>query len=126
MNILRMWKHMLVAMAIIVIAFIAASLIDIILAAIHRRFYSMAAFIVIFGVAGIFAGVISYTTAMEKSVTNDKSAKWSLLSLLILTGLCFFFVLAKIEGGEYEIAFKSFGVTLAASSFLFINEKTLH
>jgi hypothetical protein len=38
-------------------------------------------------------------------------------------GLLFFFLLAKMEGGEYEPAFKAFGAMMALSSLLFVKGK---
>ena len=42
---------------------------------------------------------------------------------LACTGIIFFTLLAKLEGGEYRAAFQSYGVTLALSSFIFVKEK---
>ena len=101
----------------------AASFLDILLVFFYPRFYSNAAFIVTFGVGGIFAGVLGYMYGMEKAMEKNDTARWILISLLILTGLIFFFLLAKLEGGQYEPAFKSFGATLAISGLLFAKGK---
>jgi hypothetical protein len=120
---LKYLKPLLATSIIIAIIFVIASLFDIILIFLYPRFYSTAAFIVTFAVGGIFAGTIGYIYGMERSVEKNKTAKWLLISFSILTGLFFFFPLAKLEGGEYEAAFKAFGAMLALSSLLFVKGK---
>ena len=120
---MKLLKPILTAFIIIIIIFIAASLLDILLVFFYPRFYSTAAFIVTFGVGGIFAGVIGYMYPMEKIIEKNETARWSLISMLIITGLIFFFFLAKLEGGEYEPAFKAYGATIALSSLLFVKGK---
>ena len=87
------------------------------------RFYSTAAFVVMFGVGGVFAACFGYFTGMEHARQKNEMARWSLIITLITLGLLFFFLLAKLEGGEYEIAFKAFGATMALGSLLFIQGK---
>ena len=99
------------------------SLFDIVLAALYIRFYSNAAFIVIFGVGGIFAAVLGYQAGMDRAAVKNEMTRWSLVSLIVIMGLLFFFLLAKLEGGEYEAAFKAFGITMALTCILFIKEK---
>lgn len=125
MHFLNRWKYLAVGLAIILIAFVAASLLDVVLALIHPRFYSMGALIAIFGVGGVFAGVFCYTGAIDFSPDKTQFSRRSLLILMVATGLVFFFPLATFESDEYAIAFKSFGVTLALSSLLFLKEKTV-
>lgn len=123
MKLIKRWIYIPVAVCIIIILFITASLLDIILAALHPRFYSSAAFIVIFGVAGVFAGIFCYAGSIALCPVKNEFSRWSIMVLMILTGLVFFFWLSVIEGGEYAPAFKSFGVTLAMSSLLFVKGK---
>jgi Na+/melibiose symporter-like transporter len=123
MNWLKQWKFLLTCLVIILIILVATSLLDILLVFFYPRFYSPAAFIVTFGVGGIFAGVIGYMYPMEKIIEKNETARWCLISMLIITGLIFFFFLAKLEGGEYEPAFKAYGATLALSSLFFVKGK---
>lgn len=120
MNFITRWIYLPACIGIILLQFIAASLLDIVLDALYLRFYSTAAFIVIFGVAGIFAAVLCYSKAVGMATVKNEFTRWSVIILMIITGLFFFFLLAPLEGGEYEAAFKSYGVTLALSSLLFI------
>lgn len=111
------------AIVTIFLVFVITSLFDVILVFFFPRFYSNAAFITTFGVGGIFAGTMGYMNGMERSIKKNETARWGFISLLIIIGLLFFFLLAKLEGGEYEPAFKSFGATLAISSLLFVKGK---
>lgn len=123
MTMLKTLKLVGGCVGIIIIMFVAASILDIILAVLNSRFYSTAAFIVIFGVAGIFAGVVAFHFGAQESPEKTESARWRILTIIIATGFIFFFVLAKLEGGEYESAFRSFGLTTAFSSLLFLKGK---
>lgn len=113
-------KPILTTFATIIIVFVIASLFDIVLAVISLRFYSTAAFITVFGVAGIFAGILGYTYGIQQYEKKNETARWSLVLLLLISGLFFFFFLAKIEGGEYESAFKAYGVSVALTCLFFI------
>ena len=115
--------YMFVCIGIIILTLIAASLFDILLVFLYPRFYSNALFIVCFGVAGIFASFISYIQCISLAPEKNEFARWSLIILLIGTGLLFFFLLSEIEGGEYKVAFKSFGLTLAISTVFFMKGK---
>jgi len=108
---------------IIVVVFIAVSLFDVVLAVLNPRFYSVAAFIITFGVGGIFAGTIAYTNGISLVEVKSEKARWTLIGFIILAGMLFFFPLSALEGGEYGPAFKAFGITLAASSLLFAKGK---
>ena len=99
------------------------SLFDIVLAVLYPRFYSVAAFIVTFGVGGIFAGLLGYMNGIAAAVNKNEKARWSLIILVAAMGLFFFFVLATLEGGEYEAAFKAYGISMAASVFIFAKGK---
>lgn len=116
-------KPLLTAVGAIIIVFVAVSLFDILIAVLYARFYSPAAFVVTFGVGGIFAAVLSYQYGIDSATEKDETARWSLIILLIVIGLLFFFFLAKVEGGEYEAAFKAYGATLALGSLLFAKGK---
>lgn len=104
------------SLAVILAGFIAISIFDIIIAVIYSRFYTNAAFITIFGVGGIFAGMMSYSSGLEMSKDKNPASRIKVTGLIVVTGLIFYFFLARIEGGEYEAAFKSYGVTTALSS----------
>ena len=118
-----MLKSFISCIVIVFAGLVAASLLDIFLYAIHPRFYSRALFIVTFGVAGVFASVVGYMTGVENAKVKKQTARWYMISLLIGIGLLFFFFIAKAEGGEYEPAFKSYGVMMVVGTFLFIKEK---
>ena len=113
-------KSLLAASLTIMLVFVAASLFDIVLASISSRFYSPAAFIVIFGVAGVFATTLGFMYGIQAAGEKNKFSRWSLVVFIIMAGLLFFFVLAKLEGGEYEPAFKAFGATMTISTLLFV------
>jgi hypothetical protein len=116
-------KPLLICTGYIFVTLVVVSLFDVVLTALYIRFYSNAAFIVIFGVGGIFAAVLGYQAGMDKASVKNEMTRWSLVSLIVLLGLLFFFFLAKLEGGEYEAAFKAFGITMALTCLLFIKEK---
>jgi hypothetical protein len=120
---LKQLKSILAAIITIFLVFVITSLFDVVLVFFFPRFYSNAAFIVTFAVGGIFAGVIVYMNGMESAIKKNETSRWGFISLLIITGLLFFFLLAKMEGGEYEPAFKAFGATMALSSLLFVKGK---
>jgi hypothetical protein len=120
---LKQLGSILAAIITIFGVFVVTSLFDVVLVFIFPRFYSNAAFITTFAVGGIFAGVIGYMNGMERSIKKNETDRWGFISLLIMIGLLFFFLLAKTEGGEYESAFKAFGATLALSSFIFLKGK---
>ncbi|MBC7872776.1 MAG: hypothetical protein H7Y01_02205 [Ferruginibacter sp.] len=121
--ILKHAKSLLATLLAIIIVFAAASLLDIIIATINSRFYTTAAFIVIFGVAGVFAATLGFMYGMEAAAAKNEFTRWSLIIFIILAGLVFFFFLAKIEGGDYEPAFKAYGATMTFSTLLFVKGK---
>ena len=116
-------KMILSCLSVIIIVFTVVSLIDILIAVVYSRFYSNAAFVVSFGVGGIFGAVFGYFSAIDHATRKDESARWTIISTLIICGIVFFFLLARLEGGEYEPAFKAYGATLALGSLLFIKGK---
>ncbi len=122
---MKVWgnsKAVLICIATILLTFVIVSLFDIVIAVIYSRFYSDAAFIVTFGVGGIFAGVLGYMNGIA-ATTKTEAGRWILILLLIVAGVIFFFPLAAIEGGEYKAAFKAYGLTMGLSTFIFMKEK---
>lgn len=122
-NRLKRIKPLLSAICAIIIVFVAVSLFDAVIAVLYARFYSVAAFVVTFGVGGIFAAVFAYQYGIEMATAKDEADRWSIITLLIAAGLLSFLFLAKIEGGEYEAAFKAYGATMALGSLLFVKGK---
>lgn len=110
------WKSIIVAIIGIIVIFVCISIFDVVLSIFSRRFYSNAAFIAIFGVGGVFAAFLSYSYAMGVSAVKNKVARWTILVTMIIVGALFFLLLAQMEGGEYEMAFKAFGVMVVATS----------
>ncbi|MEO8404439.1 MAG: hypothetical protein ABI480_07590 [Chitinophagaceae bacterium] len=110
------------SIAMIFAIFIAASVFDIVLSVVGIFVYSNAAFIVVFGVAGIFAGLIGYMSAMEKVPKHDRTASIGIIVMQVIIGLLFFSLIASIEGGEYKIPFKAFGLMLSLSSLVFLGK----
>ncbi len=106
-------------LAIIIGGFVVASILDIIIAVLRSRFYSEAAFVVTFAVAGIFAACIAYINISEMPAYKSSATHYTILGLLMGCGLLFFLLLARLEGGEYEVAFKGYGAALFFTSFLF-------
>ena len=123
---MKLWaysKMLIVSLAVIVIVFTVVSLFDILVAVFYARFYTNAAFAVTFGVGGVFGAVFSFFSAIKFAPVQNEMARWFVISTLIITGLFLFFFLSKLEGGEYEAAFKAYGATLALGSLLFIKGK---
>lgn len=116
-------KPVLLCLSTTLLTFVVVSLLDILIAVFYSRFYSAAAFIVTFGVGGIFAGVLGYMNGISVQGKKKKVTRWILILLLIIIGAIFFFPLATIEGGEYKSAFKAYGITIALSSVFFMKEK---
>lgn len=108
-------KAVLATVLFIALVFIAASIFDIILSVVSSRFYSKAAFITIFGVAGIFGGLMAYSAGMQVAGESGNIYRLPIVLLVLATGIIFFLWLARIEGGEYKPAFQAYGVTTALS-----------
>lgn len=117
---------MLASLGIALGMFVIISFVDIVIAVMYARFYSNAAFIVTFGVGGILAAFFSFGHLIDKTPINEQD-KWGgakpkdrlgIIMVLAVTGLLFFFPLARLEGGEYESAFKAYGATLFLSSLV--------
>jgi hypothetical protein len=117
------WKYLLVAVVVIVVLFVAVSLLDIVIMILNFRFYSNGAFYVLFGVAGVFAAFMGYGYAIQLATRKNEFSRWSIIAVLITAGLLFFFFLSELEGGEYEIPFKVYGATIAISSLFFAKGK---
>lgn len=116
---------LLVCACTIILTFVAASVLDIVIAVISARFYTSLTFIVLFGVAGIFAAALGYMTSISYVRQKNETARWTLILFILGSGLLFFFWLSRIEGGEYEAAFKSYGATMALASLLFSRGKVI-
>ena len=123
MNIIRQWKSILVSILVILVMFFLVSVFDVILAVLSMRFYSPTAFIVMFGVGGIFAALFSYSYGIGIASPKNKWTRWTVTGSIVSTGLLFFFFLAPLESGEYEPAFKAFGIMLIPSSLLLYKSK---
>lgn len=117
------WKYLLACAGMILATFVAFSILDVIVAVRGMRFYSNAAFITVFGVGGIFAGMLSYINCIDMAPQKNEFARWSLIATIIGMGALFFFLLSELEGGEYRVPFKAFGVTTAACTLLFMKGK---
>jgi hypothetical protein len=112
-----------IAWGIIILLFTITSLFDIVIAVFYSRFYSTAAFVVTFGMGGIFAAIFSYSKAVEYTAVKNEFARWSIIIWIWFTALLFLYPLSALEGGEYRSAFISFGTTLALTTLLFIKGK---
>ena len=120
MNFINRWVYLPACLGIIILFFTLTSLFDIVIATFYPRFYSLAAFIVSFGVGGVFACVFCYAKAIDFATVKNEFTRWSVIILIWITALLFIFLLSVLEGGEYEAAFISFGITLALTTLLFI------
>jgi hypothetical protein len=123
MGIIKQWKYLLACVNIIVAMFLAVSFIFVLFSVLNSHFYSSGSLIITFGAGGIFTAVFSYYDSMNHAQERTEFTRWSVIITKILASLIFFFFLSPIEHCEYESAFKSFGTTLAFSSFLFVRGK---
>lgn len=123
MNSLKHSLPSLVCTGTIFLLLVITSLFDIVLVFFYPRFYSNALFITTFGIGGVFAGIFGFMNGIKYAVKKNEFARWTLISTLIAWGFLFFFLLSKLEGGEYGPAFKAFGITVALSSLLFVKGK---
>jgi hypothetical protein len=120
MNLIKRWMYLPVCICIIFLFFIIISLFDILLAVFYSRFYSTAAFVVTFGVGGVFAAFFGYAKAAAMAGVKSRFTRWTILILIWITALLFIFLLSALEGGEYKAAFIAYGITLALTSLLFV------
>ena len=116
-------KHLVAALIYIIGMLVFVSLFDIIVAVLGGRFYSDAAFVALFGVSGVFAAFLGYGAGVDTAETKNKTTRRSLGSLLAITGLLFIFFFSEIEGGEYRIPFKAYGITIVATSLFLLSGK---
>ena len=123
MNFSNRFLSLTIGLGIIILLFVVTSLFDIVIAVFYSRFYSTAAFIVTFGVGGIFAGVFSYSYAVGYAAVKNNFTRWSVIILIWVTAALFIYPLSALEGGEYRSAFISFGITLALTTLLFVKGK---
>ena len=100
----------------------AASIFDVLVAGMLIRGYGNAVFITIFGVAGVFAGLLGYVVAMEKAPKDDRVVSIGVIVMQVIIGLLFFFPIATLEGGEYRVPFKAFGLMTALTSLVFFGK----
>ncbi len=98
---------------------VVASILDIILATIGEftGTYSNVAFVVIFGVAGIFAAV--FTLSPPEKFNKNPVPLWVMLVYNLIIGALYYFLISLLEGGEYELPFRSLAVMLVAGSLFF-------
>jgi hypothetical protein len=123
MNLKSRFLSLFICLGIIILMFIAVSIFDILISVFYSRFYSTAAFVVTFGVGGVFAAVFSYLKAVEYAAVKNGFTKWSVLILIWVTSALFIYPLSVLEGGEYQSAFMSYGIMLALTSLLFVKDK---
>jgi hypothetical protein len=121
---LKLLRPLIAATACIIITLIAVSIVDIFISVLFSRFYSSVAFIVTFGIGGMFAAVLAYMYAKDQMTNRDEMSRWMIILWIILAGILFFFPFANLEGGEYASAFKAYGATLALGSLLFVNDNS--
>ena len=108
---------------IALLIFVIASFFDIFIAVWKGRFYTSVTFVVLFGVAGVFASAIGYIKGIEMFQVKDEKARWTLLLTEIGLGAIFWFLLSALEGGQYAPVMKSFGLMLGLTSFVFLYGK---
>lgn len=123
MNFKNRLISLLLGLGIIMLMFIVTSLFDIVIAAFYPRFYSTAAFIVTFGVGGVFASLFCYSKTVGYAAVKNELTRWSAIILIWVTAVLFIYPLSVLEGGEYKAAFISYGVTLALTTLMFIKGK---
>ncbi|MBL0232822.1 MAG: hypothetical protein IPQ08_04060 [Chitinophagaceae bacterium] len=116
-------KAIAYVIGIALLLFVIASVFDIFIAVWKGRFYTSVTFIVLFGVAGVFASVFGYIKGIELFQVKDEKARWTLLLTEIGVGAIFWFLLSPLEGGDYAPVMKSFGLMLGMTSFIFLYGK---
>jgi hypothetical protein len=102
---------------------VVVSLFDIVISVVQMRFYTDAAFITLFGVAGVFAAFLGCLFGMEIAGNKNRTTRISLSVFLILVGILFFFLISEFEGGEYRSPFKAYGITIVATSLFLMSRK---
>lgn len=123
MNLSNRLLSLTIGLGIIILLFTITSLFDIVIAVFYSRFYSTAAFVVTFGVGGVFAGIFSYSRAVGYASVKNEFTRWSVIIFIWIIALLFIFLLSTLEGGEYKTAFISYGITMALTTLLFVKGK---
>jgi hypothetical protein len=111
---------LLLGLGVILLMFIMISIFDIVLSVLYTRFYSTASFVATFGVGGVFACIFSFSQAVEYAAVKDEFTRRSVTIMILVTAALFIYPLSVLEGGEYQAAFISYGITLALTSILYI------
>lgn len=117
------FKAFSTSLSAIIVVFVFVSIIDLIIAMINVRYYTSIPFIVTYGISGMFAAVFGFYYGKQMMPSVNKNETWYLIGFQVITGLSCFFIFGKLEGGDYEAAFKSFGAALALGSLLFIKDQ---
>ena len=102
----------------LVALFLLVSLVDVVMIFLYPRFYSLLLFICSFGVAGVFAGLFAYGAGRQQIPSINRRQETLVFALVSLMGILFVFPLSLLEGGEYEPAFKAYGIGTLLGSFL--------
>jgi len=123
MSLLKLVKPLFACIGIILLMLVMTSLFDIVLVLFYSRFYSNVLFIVTFGAGGVFAGVLAYMNTVKMVPERIETARWILAMIIIVFGFVVFFLISKVEGGEYGPAFKAFGITMALAGLLMAKGK---
>lgn len=120
---MNLLKSLLAAICTIIIVFAMVCLLDWVIISLYHGFYTRLSIVITFGIGGIVAATTAYFNGIKMADRVSETIHWSLIDLILLLGIFFFFFLARIEHKEYEIAFKAFGSTLSLGSCLFITRR---
>jgi len=120
MNFMKRWVYLAAGLGMIILLFIATSLFDIVLSVFYARFYTTAAFVVTFGVGGVFGTVCCYMQAIKFAPVKNEFTRWTVIIVIWVASALFIFPLSVLEGGEYQAAFIAYGIAMALSTLLFI------
>lgn len=120
-------RSLLAIFLIVLLMIIAASLLDIIVAALMPRFYSGVFMISTFVVLGFFSGLFCYSALMGKAGNNrrQKLVRPVLLLIIICCALLYYPVAPLVGGKEYNWPFKSFAITQVLSA-VFLWKSRMH
>jgi len=110
-------KPVLYSFLVTAAAFIAASIFDVIMGAWAMRFDSHLLTYTVFAVAAIFAVLVTHSICYEKNWYRKKNTRWIFPVSFLVSGALMFFPLSVLlgAGDYYEVAFKIFGIILAAA-----------
>jgi hypothetical protein len=123
MILIRQLKVIATCIVVVFFVFFMTAVFDILMSALSPRFYSVAGYLCIFSLGGIFASVQAYTYGMDISDEQDGMARWTTISAIIIIALLFFFYLSHVEANAYQFAFKAFGATLGPVCLLYSKVK---